>query len=167
MEIFKDFGVSPILLIAQIINFLIILYILKRFMYKPVLDVLKKREDQIRSGLKSAEEGEKKLIDSQEKEKQILQKARTTADKMVANAKLEAEELKAEKLAQTKLETEKMLELARLTIENETRDAEERLTQKIGRISVALLEKSLTGIFSEKEQSAILKKATDQIQKNT
>lgn len=167
MEIFKDFGVNPVLLIAQIINFLIILYILKRFMYKPVLDVLKKREDQIRNGLKSAEEGEKKLLDAEEKENQILQKARDTAEKMIADAKLEAEELKAEKLAQTKLEAEKMLELARLTIESETRDAEERLTQKIGGISIALLEKSLTGIFSEKEQSAILKKAASQIQKNT
>ena len=56
MEIIKNFGVEPVLLVAQIINFLIILFILKKFLYKPVLDTLKKREDSIKEGLKQAEE---------------------------------------------------------------------------------------------------------------
>ncbi|EKD87019.1 MAG: hypothetical protein ACD_37C00072G0003 [uncultured bacterium] len=166
MEILKDFGVNPVLLVAQIVNFLVILFVLKRFMYKPVLDMLKKRENQIRDGLKSGELGEKKLTEAEEKEKQILQKARSEADKMIADVKIEADELKEEKLEQTRREVEKMLEQARLTITQETTDAEERLTQKIGQIAISLLEKSLTGIFGEKEQKLILKKAQAQLMKH-
>lgn len=166
MEILKDFGVNPTLLIAQIVNFLIILFVLKKFMYKPVLDMLKKREIQIKKGLDDSTEAEKRLTEAEEKEKQILQKARLTADKMISDARSEADELKEDSLGKTKLEAGKILEQARLTITQENREAEERLTKKIGGIAIALLEKSLTGIFGEKEQKVILKKATDQLQKN-
>lgn len=165
MEIIKDFGVNPVLLIAQIVNFLIILYILKRFMYKPVLDVLKKREEQIRNGLKNGELGEKKLLDAGEKERHILTKAQEKAEKILNDAKTEAAEVKTLAEESAKRESEKILMLARETIAQEEKAAEERLTRKIGQIAVTLLEKSLTGIFGEKEQKIILEKATAVLEK--
>ncbi|MBU2632677.1 F0F1 ATP synthase subunit B, partial [Patescibacteria group bacterium] len=48
MEIVKQFGLDPVLLVAQIVNFLILLFILKKLLYKPVLELLKKREDTIK-----------------------------------------------------------------------------------------------------------------------
>ena len=167
MEFLKDFGFNPVLLIAQIINFLIVLIVLKKFMYKPVLDMLKKREIQIKKGLNDSTEAEKRLTEAEEKEKQIVQKARITAEKMISDARLEADELKEDSLGKTKQEAEKILEQARLTILQETKEAEERLTRRVGGIAIALLEKSLTGIFGDKEQKIILKKATDQLQKNS
>lgn len=166
MQIFKDFGVNPFLLVAQIVNFLIILFILKRFMYKPVLDILKKRENEIKQGLKDAEEADKKLLSAEQEEKQILQKAHATAENIIADARLEADELKAKKEEQTKAEAQRLLEQARQTIEQETKAAEERLMVKIGEIAISLLEKSLTGIFGEKEQKLILKKAQSQLMKH-
>ena len=62
MNIFQNFGVNPILLLAQIVNFLIILYVLKRFMYKPVLNILKNREDEIKKGIEDAQIAEEKLV---------------------------------------------------------------------------------------------------------
>ena len=56
MEILENFGLNPMLLIAQIVNFLIVLFILKKFLYKPVLEMLKKRQTTIKDGLKQAEE---------------------------------------------------------------------------------------------------------------
>lgn len=166
MNILNDFGVNPILLVGQIVNFLIILFILKRFMYKPVLDILKKRETEIKQGLKDAEEADKKLLSAEQKEKQILQKARITAENILVNARLEADEFKAKKEEQTKAEAQRLLEQAKQTIEQETKAAEERLTVKIGEIAISLLEKSLTGIFGEKEQKLILKKAQSQLMKH-
>ncbi|MEK9207391.1 MAG: F0F1 ATP synthase subunit B [Patescibacteria group bacterium] len=165
MQIFKDFGVNPVLLAAQIVNFLIILFVLKRFMYKPVIAMLKKREDEIKKGLSDSEKNQKQLIETVEKEKAILQAARENADKMIAAAKLEATESKNQIEAATKKEIEKMREQARETIEQETKAAEERLTRHIGEIAISLLEKSLTGIFGEKEQKSILKKAEAELRK--
>lgn len=165
MEIFKDFGVNPILLVAQIINFLIVLFLLKRFMYKPVLDVLKKREEQIKNGLKDAQDAEKKLLDAEEKEKQIIHKAKESAEKIISGAKSEAAEIRTFAEESAKKESEKILVLARETIAQEEKAAEERLTKKIGKIALTLLEKSLTGLFGEKEQKIILKKATSVLEK--
>ena len=72
MEIINNFGLDPLLLGAQIVNFLIIFFILKRFAYKPVLDILKKREDSIKEGLRQAEEGKKILDEALEEEKKML-----------------------------------------------------------------------------------------------
>lgn len=166
MEFLKDFGFNPVLLIAQIINFLIVLVVLKKFMYKPVMDMLNKRKTEIESGLKNAEEADKKLKEADEKESEILQKAHNQAEKIISDAKAEALLLKEESDSKTKIEAEKILENARATITQETKDAEEALTQKVGHIAIVLLEKSLKGVFGEKEQEVIIKKATEQINKN-
>ena len=75
MEKFAQFGVEPILLGAQIVNFLLLLYLLKRFLYKPVLGIIKKREDKIRLGLEAAAKGEELFKKAAEEEKKRLQKA--------------------------------------------------------------------------------------------
>src|SRR5438477_11743203 len=90
MEILKNFGVNGYLLGAQIINFLIVFYILKRLLYKPVLSMLKKREDEVKEGLRLSEEGRKTFEEAQTKEKEILKKAEGQADKIVADARSKA-----------------------------------------------------------------------------
>ena len=163
MNILNNFGFDPMLFTAQIINFVVILFVLKKFMYKPILDTLKKRQDEIKKGLSDAEEGHKLLADAQEKETKLLQKAQAASDKMISDAKLEAANIKQEAEISTKKETERMILQARQQIEEETKAAEDRLTQNIGQIAVALLEKSLVGIFGKEEQKTILKKASAQL----
>ena len=152
MNILKDFGVIPILLTDQIVNFLIILFVLKRFLYKPVLSMLKKREDEIKQGLKNSEDAQKKLEEASEKETQILRKAQEKAEKIVNDAKLEAEDVRNKIEESARRESERMILQAKQTIDQDTKEAEERLTKKIGRIAISLLESSLKGIFGEKEQ---------------
>ena len=166
MEFLNEFGFDPMLFFAQVVNFLIIFYILKRFMYKPVLEMLKKRENEIKKGISNKEESDRLLAETREKETQILQKAQIKAENIVNNAKEEANQIKIQNEENTKREAKKMITEAKITIENETKEAEEKLTAKIGNIAIMLLEKSLTGIFGKKEQEIILKKAAAQLQKD-
>jgi F-type H+-transporting ATPase subunit b len=165
MDFLKDFGFDPVLLVAQIINFLVVLFLLKKLMYKPLLETIKKRDSEIKSGIANKEEADRLLAEAQEKETKILQKAQERADKIVNDAKLEAESSKAEIEEAGRRESERMIAQARETIAQETREAEERLSKKIGTIAVALLEKSLEGVFGKSEQQAILKKAQSQLEK--
>ena len=166
MEFLNEFGFDPMLFFAQVVNFLIIFYILKRFMYKPVLEMLKKRENEIKKGISNKEESDRLLAEAREKETQILQKAQIKAENIVNNAKEEANQIKIQNEENTKREAKKMITEAKITIENETKEAEEKLTAKIGNIAIMLLEKSLTGIFGKKEQEIILKKAAAQLQRD-
>ena len=166
MEFLNEFGFDPMLFFAQVVNFLINFYILNRFMYKPVLEMLKKRENEIKKGISNKEESDRLLAETREKETQILQKAQIKAENIVNNAKEEANQIKIQNEENTKREAKKMITEAKITIENETKEAEEKLTAKIGNIAIMLLEKSLTGIFGKKEQEIILKKAAAQLQKD-
>ena len=93
MEILENFGVNPILLAAQIVNFLIIFFVLKKFLYKPILELLKKRQIMIKEGISQAEESRIKLEKVIIEEKNILRQAQLAAKKVIEDAKQESIEL--------------------------------------------------------------------------
>ena len=154
MEIIKNFGLDPIMLVAQIVNFLIVLFLLKRFLYKPVLETLKKREDTIKEGLKQAEEGRLVLEKSLEEERKILEDARDQSDQI--GKQLEDE---------SRLRAEKILTDAQSQISQETREAEKRLAERINQLSIDLLTKSVKEMFDEKEEKLIINRALKKIKK--
>lgn len=166
MEILKEFGVDPILLVAQIVNFLIILFVLKKFLYKPVLDMIRKRQEEIEGGLLNSEKAKLALDKALVEEKNIMQKAQIRAVKVADQAKAEAIEIRNKAEEQAKKESDALVEQARSQITEETRLAETKLTNNIGNIAISLLEKSLQGLFGQKEQAILLKKADEQIRKS-
>ena len=165
MDILDNFGFDPKLFIAQIINFVIIFFILKKIMYKPVMDMLKKRDTQIKKGLTDSQAAQNLLEKTQKEEVIILQKAQEKAENIVNEARTQALEIKLETEESTKKEAEKIIAQARETLKQEESDAENKLTEKIGQIALSLLEKSLDGVFSKEEQQKIVKKATIQLEK--
>lgn len=165
MDILKDFGFDPILFVAQIINFVIIFFVLKKIMYKPVMEIINKRTQEIKKGLKDKEDAEALLLKAEEKETEIIQKAQKRAEKIIEDAKLEAKETKTQIEESARKDAERMLTQARETITQETKQAEDHLTDKIGSIAIGLLENSLSGIFGKKEQDIILKKAEIELKK--
>ena len=165
MDFFKNLGFDPVMLGAQILNFLIIFYLLKRFMYKPVLDMLKKREDAIKEGVKQAEDSKIALENALLEEKKILVKAQEEAKNIIEEAKAAALETSKEIEDNTKKETEKMLIEAKAQIEQESKNVEAKLSEKISILAADMLTKSLSGMFGEKEQKQIVNKALKEIKK--
>jgi len=165
MDILEKFGVEPILLIAQIVNFLIILFILKKFLYKPVLDLLNKRKITIKEGLAQAEEARLKLEKVIIEEKQILKNAQLQARKIVEDSRQEALDSAREIQEEGKKQTEKMLNDARVQIGREFQETEKKLAVNVSKIAISFLEKSLERFFSNKEQDKIMKEALLKIKK--
>ena len=165
MEILKNFGFDPVMLVAQIINFLIIFYLLKRFLYKPIFAMLKKRQDAIREGQKQAEEARLTLEKTLSEEKKILTKARDEAKSITEDARKQAIELAAAINENAKIQNEKLLAEAKTQIEQESKKVEKNLSEKISLIARDMLTKSLEGIISEKEQKQIVKKTIKNIKK--
>lgn len=153
------------MLAAQIVNFLIILYLLKRFLYKPVLEMLKKRSDAIQEGIKQAEEARITLEKTLEEEKKILLKAKDEAKQVMEDSKLAAVAIAREIEENSKTQTEKMLSEAMLKIEQESKETEHKLSEKVSVLAQDMLTKSLEGIFGDKEQKQIVEKALKQIKK--
>jgi len=163
MELIKNFGVDPILLGAQIVNFLIILFVLRKFLYKPVTELLQKRQDAIKDGLKKSIEASLRLEKAVEEEKNILRNAKDAAKIIIDDARNEALETakKVEDIGRSK--TEKILKDTKDQITKEIAETEKRLTLNISKLSIEFLKKSLEQLFSENDQKEILKKALKNI----
>ena len=167
MELIKNFGIDPILLGAQIVNFLIVLFILRKFLYKPVLDTLKKRKDKISEGQKMAEEARIRLEKVVQDEKNILRNAQDEEKKLIDDAKKETSEMirKADEL--TKVKTERLLVEARNQISSETKEAGKKLEQKISLLAIDFIQKALPSLFSKNDQEIAMKNVLAKLKKLT
>lgn len=166
MELFKQFGLEPVLLGAQVINFLVVLFILRKFLYGPILTLLKKRQDTIKDGLRSSQVAQERLEKVLEQEKTILKNAQVQAKQIIQDAKEESDALSKRMEDRIKARSEKVLTTTREQIEKEAKEAEKRLTLHISQVAIAFLEKSLSDLFSPKEQKLIMEKAVQKIKKN-
>ena len=165
MEIFKNFGFDPILLIAQIVNFLIILFLLKKLLYKPVLDMLKKRKDDIEKGVKDAEEGRLTLEKALEEEKKILRKAQEQSKKIIDDASSQAMIIASDIEQNSRKQAEKILNDTKIQIAQEAKETEKRLAQDVSKLSIEFLSTSLKEIFGEKEEKLIIEKTIKRLKK--
>lgn len=165
MEILEKLGFDPVLLVAQIVNFLIILFLLKRFLYKPILKIIKDREEKIVEGLKQAEQAEKTLTEASEKESKILSKAKADATLIIEDAKKEALELTKNIQDNSRAETERIIKEARAQIEQESKEAEERLSKHTAMLAGQILEKALEKELSASEKKKILQNVVKKIDK--
>ncbi|MEK7605486.1 MAG: F0F1 ATP synthase subunit B [Patescibacteria group bacterium] len=165
MEILGMFGIDPILLSAQIVNFLIVFYILKRFALKPILAMLKNREKTIREGLEQAQEAQKLLVETAEKEKTVLRKAQLEAKAMLDEAKKHRDDLLAETEKKTKDQADKILQEAREQITFETKEAEKRLVGHISALAVDIIKRSSSELFSQKDQAVVIENAVKNLKK--
>jgi F-type H+-transporting ATPase subunit b len=165
MEIIKNFGLNPMLLAAQIVNFLIVLFILKKLLYKPVLDTLKKRQIAIKEGLKQAEEARVKLEKVVVEEKNILRQAQLQSKKIIEDAKQESLEIARKINEDAGKQTEKLLSDAKEQIARETIETEKKLAISTSKLAVTFLEKALKEYFSAKEQGKITSDVLKKIKK--
>ena len=85
-ELIRHFGIDWKLLLAQAVNFLILLVVLKKFAYGPILKILKKRKDEIEKGLKFTKEAGERLEQIGEEKEAVLKEARGEALGIVSQA---------------------------------------------------------------------------------
>lgn len=109
MEALANLGIDWKLLLAQVVNFAILLWILKRYAYKPMLQMLDERTSKIERGLLDAEAAQVKLREMEEKEKAVLSEARAEAKKILAETDEAAKKRDAMKTAETEEQVKKLL----------------------------------------------------------
>jgi F-type H+-transporting ATPase subunit b len=106
-------------LIAQIINFAILLFLLKRYAYGPVIAMLRERRQNIEAGVKASDEAKKRLANAEESRKEILVKAEEEAHGVVAHAEKLAEEQAATILTAARAKSEQVIAMGSKKIEEE------------------------------------------------
>lgn len=165
MEILDSFGFDIQLFLAQVVNFLILAFLFKKFLYKPILGMIQNREKTISKGLKDAEQAGKELEKANVEREKILSDASSEAKKILADTKSSAEAMRDEILAKSRTDAEKIMQDARTQAELEI----ERIRGEGERVAVSLtaslLEKTLTGVIDSATQKKIIENTVKDIKK--
>ena len=136
-----DIGINLPVLVAQTVNFVVLLTILKLFVYKPVLNMLDQRRARIEEGLNAAQRGQESAAEAEKTAQAELETARREGQNIVQNAQQVAQRLQEEGRAAAAQQTEAMLERARSEIGLERDQAIAELRREFADLTIAAAEK--------------------------
>ncbi|MFK7952597.1 MAG: F0F1 ATP synthase subunit B [Ekhidna sp.] len=155
------------LIIWQLIIFLIVLVILRAFVWRPILSALKAREFQIEDSLRAAENAKEEMKQIQADNEYILREARIEKDQILKEAKTQAEGIVEHAKAETSGITSKMLQDARESIEMEKKAAVSEIKEVVASLSVDIAEKILREkLADDKSQKALVDKFIKEVKIN-
>ena len=159
MEIFAKLGIDWRLLIAQAVNFAILLFVLHRFAYRPMLQFLEKRSERIEKGLKDAKIATAKLVEIEKKEKEVLTAAREEARKLLVNAEASAKSRDEARLKQTEEKIGKLLSEAEGKIEEERKKSISEAKAELGSLVLQAVEKVIKEKMDPEKDKVLLEKS--------
>lgn len=155
-ELISTFHIDAKLIIAQLVNFAIVLFVLKKFAYAPLMKTMNERTSKIEKGLKDAEESHKKLAEITEKEKEVLVEARKQAQEIVAKSEAAANKTKDEILENAKVQSEKIISDAQKKLEQDRDQMFKEIKAQVAELVVAAAGKVIgEKIDSEKDKALI------------
>ena len=134
---------NPGLMIYMLITFLTVLILLRKFAWKPILKMIKDREDSIDNALKSAEKAKSEMQALQADNERILAQARNERDVMLKEAREMKDSIVNQAKTTAKTEADKLLAAARETIQNEKMAAITELKNQVAQLSIDIAEKIL------------------------
>lgn len=158
-ELVKTFHIDASLLLAQFVNFTIVLLVLYKFAYKPILKTLNERTNKIEKGLKDAEDAQNKLSEMEKTEKEVLTKAKEEGQKIITAAEATARKNKEEFLLETKQQAEKLLADAGKKIEEEKNKMIGEIKAEMAGLVVIAAEKILDEKIDANKDKDLIKKA--------
>ncbi len=153
MELVKpEFG----LIFWMVISFGLIMLILKKFAWKPILNMLHEREASIQNALDSAEKAKEEMKALQSNNEKILADARNERDQLLKDAREIREKMIADAKGIATKEGERMLSAARENIQNEKMAAITELKNQVASLSIEIAEKILKSELSSDEKQKSL-----------
>jgi len=132
--------------------FVVLVFLLKKFAWKPILDAVNDREEGIKKALASAEKAKKEMQNLASDNEALVKEARAERDAMLK----EAREIKAKIVAEAKDEAQtqanKMIEQAQTAIASEKKSAMAELKNHVASLSVEIAEKMVREQLSSKDK---------------
>lgn len=165
MDFLKDFGVEPVLLLAQIVNFAILLFILKRFLYKPILKVLEERKNKIETSMKQSDQIQKKFEEMGVKQQEILDNARNESAQIIDEAKSEAKTLADQIQIEASNQAQLSLKRTQETLALERQKMVSEAKKEIVSVVTLATQKVLGKVMTKKDKDQIVTEALNEVEK--
>lgn len=157
-EIIETFHVDYKMLIAQMVNFAIILGVLYKFAYGPMIKHMDARTKLIEKGLDDAKKAGEKLETAAKERETKIQQTKKESRQIIEAAQLQAEKSKGEIVDQARIESEKVVEQAKGQIQNEKERMISEVKKEIGSLVVAATTKIVDEEVDEEKNSRLIAK---------
>jgi F-type H+-transporting ATPase subunit b len=158
-KILNEFGVQWPLLIAQVVNFFILLFLLKKFLYQPILKALEVRKQKIAESLKNAQEIELRLQKTESEREAALTKAADEAKKILANAEKSANQVIEDARHKAKNDIEVLILKSEQQIKQERDKMQQEIRNDLANMIAEGL-KVITGkVLTEKDKKELISKS--------
>ncbi|MDR3253628.1 MAG: ATP synthase F0 subunit B [Endomicrobium sp.] len=163
MELIHKFGLEPSLFLFQMINFLIIAFILKKFLFNPLKKMFDERKHKVEQSLQDVESARIALENANEEKQHILEEAKNNAETLTAAVKVSIEETKEQAVREAKNRSEQIVYDAKQKAATEF----ENMSKQIGKISAdvsgKVISRVLSNLFTDKEKQKLISRALEKI----
>ena len=152
-------------IIVQLVCFIVLLALLRKFAWGPLIGIMKQREEHVASQIDEAEKTRAEAIQYLDEQRELLKQSRVEAQTLIDNARKQGDIQRDEIIATARTEAERLKENAKREIETEKEKAVTALREQVASLSVLIaskvIEKELTEADQDKMIQEYLKEAGD------
>ena len=149
-------------LVTHIISFLVLLAILRLFLYKPIVNMLDQRSQRIRESLEAAERAREESAQSQEEVQAQLEAARAEGQQLIASAREVADRFREEETAKVRQEIESERARAEANIQRERDAAIEQLRSEFADLAITAAERVVERSLDEQAHQDIIDRVLEE-----
>jgi F-type H+-transporting ATPase subunit b len=149
-KLLNEFSVG--LFFWQILLFVALLLLLKKFAWKPILDTVNEREENIKNALEGAERAKQEMLNLQADNEKILKEARIERDSLLKEAREIKDNIISQAKEEAQIQANKLMEQTKAAIENEKAKAISDIKKQMGELSVSIAEKVVKNELSDKDK---------------
>ena len=154
---------DPGLFVWTILTFLLLVFVLAKFAWKPLLKMLQDREDMVRSSLEDAEKAKSELERLNEESEAIMAKARSEAQSILADGKAAAEKVKEDIIAKSKEQANKIREDAGNQIQVEKDKAISEIKKEVVNLTLSVAEKLIQKNLSDADNKSLIEESLKKV----
>ena len=155
---------DPGLFIWTILTFLVLVGLLTKFAWRPLLLALESRQQTIQQALDDAEKAKQELERLHQESAQIIRQARVEADQIVAMSRSDAERLREEMRQKARAEADGIVKTAERQIQLETARAIQQIRHEAADLSVAIASKLIQRNLTKVDNEKLIDEALKQLQ---
>lgn len=162
----EKLGIDTKILIAQVINFLLLLFLLSKYVYKPFLATLDKEAKKAKENEESGREYERKEKELLEKKQEIESDYEKKLKAFYAKMKKETEGIKKQMIKEAETEAEEIRKHNMELINSEKEKGLAEVRQEASKIALAMTEKVLSEVLNADLQKQVTEQVINKLEKN-
>lgn len=164
-KLINDFSFG--LFFWQTLIFILLIFLLRKFAWKPILDAVNEREDGIKNALLSAEIAKRDMQNLKSDNEKLLAEARVERDVMLKEAREMKDKIVSEAKSEAQVQAGKMIEQAKAAINSEKNAAMAELKNQVSSLSIEIAEKVLKSELTDKaSQTKLVEKMLGDVKLN-